>query len=73
MEGKLFRFTWGYVCMNSRTVVENVSGEGSARDIVDLRKRVVRLEVQVADLAKRVESLSNYSCQLFDYLNNASR
>jgi uncharacterized protein YceH (UPF0502 family) len=59
--------------MTSRKGVENVPENGSARDIADLRERVVRLEVQVAELSKRVESLSNYNRQLFDYLNKPGR
>jgi uncharacterized protein YceH (UPF0502 family) len=39
------------------------------KEISELRERVVRLEIQVAELSKRVESLSNYSRQLFEYLS----
>lgn len=59
--------------MNSRKAAENMSENGSSKDITELRERIVRLEVQVTELSKRVESLSNYNRQLFDYLNKTSR
>jgi hypothetical protein len=59
--------------MTSRKVVEDVPESTSAKDITELRERVVRLEVQVAEITKRVESLINYNHQLFDYLNRTAR
>jgi hypothetical protein len=38
----------------------------------DLRERVVRLEVQVEDLIKRVDALQKYNRQLFEYLNQGN-
>jgi polyhydroxyalkanoate synthesis regulator phasin len=58
--------------MKTRRVAENLSEEACARDMVELRERVVKLEVQLAELTNRVESLSNYSPQLFEYLNKLS-
>lgn len=43
------------------------------RDIAELKERVTRLEVQFAEIVKRVDGLSNYARQLFDYLNRISR
>jgi uncharacterized protein YceH (UPF0502 family) len=53
--------------------VKNVPEDGSAKDMPDLRERVVRLEVQVAELSKRVESLSNYNHELYDYLTKPGK
>jgi predicted nucleic acid-binding Zn-ribbon protein len=39
------------------------------KEISELKERVIRLEIQLAELNKRVESLSNYSRQLFEYLS----
>jgi len=39
------------------------------KEIAELKERVIRLEIQLAELSKRVESLSNYSRQLFEYLS----
>ena len=52
--------------------VENLSEEIS-RDLADLRERVVRLEVQLADVTKRLDSLNSYTRQLYEYLNKSSR
>jgi len=46
-----------------------MSEKSYERDIAELRERVIRLEIQLAELSKRVESLSNYSRQLFEYLS----
>ena len=59
--------------MKARKVVENLSEESSARDLSDLRERVVRLEVQLADVVKRLDSLTSYTRQLYEYLNKSSR
>jgi hypothetical protein len=53
--------------------VENLSDETTARDLGDLRERVVRLEVQLADVIKRLDSLNSYTRQLYEYLNKSSR
>jgi uncharacterized protein YceH (UPF0502 family) len=45
----------------------------SEKDLSDLRERVVRLEVQVSEMNKRLESLSNYAKQLYEYLNKLGR
>jgi len=45
----------------------------TSKDLIELRERVVRLEVQMADILKRLDSLSNYSRQLYEYLNKSSR
>ncbi|MCP8307783.1 MAG: hypothetical protein H3Z52_14840 [archaeon] len=39
------------------------------RDIAELRERITRLEIQFAEIVKRVDGISNYTRQLFDYLN----
>jgi len=43
------------------------------KDLADLRERVVRLEVQMAEIAKRVEAINNYTHQLYEYLNKLGR
>jgi len=48
--------------------------EGEAgREALDLRERVVRLEVKVEELTKRIDSLSNYAKELYNYLQKQSR
>jgi hypothetical protein len=59
--------------MKARKGVENLSDETSARDLGDLRERVVRLEVQLADVIKRLDSLNSYTRQLYEYLNKSTR
>jgi hypothetical protein len=70
---KLFSVHQHCVCMSSRKVVGGMPEDISARDMAELRERVVRLEVQMAEIAKRVEQLSSYNRQLFDYLNKSGR
>ncbi|MEM3626878.1 MAG: hypothetical protein QXZ25_02510 [Candidatus Bathyarchaeia archaeon] len=43
------------------------------RDLTELRERVVRLEVQLAEMNKRLDALSNYTRQLYEYLTRLSR
>jgi prefoldin subunit 5 len=38
------------------------------KEINDLRERVIRLEVQITEMNKRVEALSSYTRQLYEYL-----
>jgi uncharacterized protein YlxW (UPF0749 family) len=38
----------------------------------DLRDRVLKLEMQVEDLQKRVDKLTAYSRELYNYLNQTS-
>lgn len=47
--------------------------EGTNGDLVELRERVVRLEVQLAEMNKKIESLTSYTRQLYEYLNKQSR
>lgn len=42
-------------------------------ELTELRERVVRLEVQVAELTKKLESLTNYTRQLYEYLSRVNR
>jgi predicted nucleic acid-binding Zn-ribbon protein len=70
---KLFRSFGGYLSMKTRKAVENVSDEISGKDLADIRERIVRLEVQLADVIKRLDNLSSYTRQLYDYLNRSSR
>ena len=37
-------------------------------EIVDIRERIVKLEMKVEELTKRVYSLSNYTKELYKYL-----
>jgi hypothetical protein len=45
----------------------------SGKDLADLRERVVRLEVQMAEITKRMETINSYTRQLYEYLNKQSR
>jgi hypothetical protein len=37
-------------------------------EIVDIRERIVKLELKVEELTKRVDSQSNYMKELYKYL-----
>jgi len=45
-----------------------MSEEDVRKEIMELRERVVRLEVKVEELTKRIDSIANYSKQLYEYL-----
>jgi len=45
-----------------------MSEEDIVKEVMALRERIVRLEVKVEELAKRVDSIANYSKQLYEYL-----
>ncbi len=45
----------------------------TGREVSDLRERVVRLEVKVEELGKRMDSLSNYAKELYNYLQKQSK
>ena len=45
----------------------------AGREISELRERVVRLEVKLEELGKRFDSLSNYTKELYNYLQKQSR
>jgi len=49
--------------------------EGEAKkEVTDLRERVVRLEVKLEELSKRIDSVANYTRELYNYLQKqASR
>jgi len=38
------------------------------KDMIELRERVVRLETKLEELTKRVDRLSKYTKDLYDYL-----
>lgn len=52
---------------------EDLSEKSIEQSLIDLRERVVRLEVQLAETNKRIEAVSNYTRQLYDYLNKLDR
>ena len=39
----------------------------------ELRERVLRLEIKMEEIQKKVDSLASYSRQLYDYLNRQQR
>ncbi|MCK4440109.1 hypothetical protein KAU85_03905 [Candidatus Bathyarchaeota archaeon] len=45
-----------------------MSEEDVRKEVMELRERVVRLEVKVEELTKRIDSIANYSKQLYEYL-----
>lgn len=59
--------------MKAKKVVEDLSEKTFERDLTELRERVVRLEVQLAEMNKRLDALSNYTRQLYEYLTRLSR
>lgn len=57
--------------MKAQKAVKNVSDQTTAKDLSELRERVVRLEVQMTDVIKRLDSINNYTRQLYEYLNKS--
>jgi len=57
--------------MKDQNNSEDLSEKTYAKELADLRERIVRLEVQLAEVTKRVDALNNYTRQLFDYLNRS--
>ncbi|MCJ7424514.1 hypothetical protein MUP01_09650 [Candidatus Bathyarchaeota archaeon] len=55
--------------MRTRKVEGDLSDRSFEQDLSELRERIVRLEVQLAEVIKKVDGLSSYTRQLFDYLN----
>jgi len=45
--------------------------EGNQGDLTELRERIVRLEVRLEELNKRVDSLASYAKELYNYLQKA--
>ena len=45
-----------------------MSEEEIKKEVMNLRERVVRLEVKVEELTKRIENIANYTKQLYEYL-----
>jgi len=52
---------------------EDLSDKTLERELSDLRERVVRLEVQMTEMSKKIEATHNYTRQLYEYLNQSSR
>jgi len=48
--------------------VMSMSEEEIKKEVTDLRERVVRLEVKLEELTKRVDGVANYTKQLYEYL-----
>jgi hypothetical protein len=55
--------------VRNQKVVKDLPERSLEQDLGDLRERVVRLEVQLTEVTKRVDSLTSYTRQLFEYLN----
>jgi hypothetical protein len=55
--------------MKTRKVEGDLSDRSFEQDLSELRERIVRLEVQLVEVSKKVDGLSSYTRQLFDYLN----
>lgn len=41
-------------------------------ELVDLRERIVKLEIKVEDMSKRIDNTQNYLKQLYAYLQQQS-
>jgi hypothetical protein len=50
-----------------------MSGFDAQNEIILLRERATRLETQLEELTRRVDSLQSYSRQLYDYLQKQRR
>jgi hypothetical protein len=57
--------------VRTQKVVKDLPERSLEQDLADLRERVVRLEVQLTEVTKRVDSLTSYTRQLFEYLNKS--
>jgi hypothetical protein len=57
--------------VRNQKVVKDLPERSLEQDLADLRERVVRLEVQLTEVTKRVDSLNSYTRQLFEYLNKS--
>jgi hypothetical protein len=57
--------------VRNQKVVKDLPERSLEQDLADLRERVVRLEVQLTEVIKRVDSLTSYTRQLFEYLNKS--
>jgi hypothetical protein len=57
--------------VRNQKVVKDLPERSLEQDLADLRERVVRLEVQLTEVTKRVDSLTSYTRQLFEYLNKS--
>ena len=57
--------------MRNQKVVKDLPERSLEQDLADLRERVVRLEVQLAEAIKRIDALNSYTRQLFEYLNRS--
>ncbi|MEM1563827.1 MAG: hypothetical protein QW161_04055 [Candidatus Bathyarchaeia archaeon] len=45
-----------------------MSEENIRKEVMELRERIVKLEVKFEELAKRVDNLSTYARELYNYL-----
>jgi len=41
-------------------------------ELIELRERIMKLELKVEDLTKRVDNMQNYMKQLYTYLQQSS-
>ncbi len=50
-----------------------MSGLDVQNEIIQLRERVTRLETRLDELVKKVDAMSGYQRQLYDYLQSQRR
>lgn len=43
------------------------------KELADLRERVARLEAKADEMSKRLDALSNYAKELYQYIQKLSR
>jgi len=48
---------------------EDMSDKSLERELSELRERIVRLEVQMTEMTKKIEAMNNYTRQLYEFLN----
>ena len=58
---------------NENIEVFKLARESDTREVSELRERIVRLEVKVEDHTKRIDSLSNYTKELYEYLQKVRK
>ncbi len=66
---KLLRH-FGAYSLKQKGCMYKLSEKPYDQDMAALRERVVRLEVQITELTKRVDGLTSYTRQLFEYLRS---
>lgn len=58
-----------YSWLSIGTRVVSMSEDNNRKELMELRERVAKLEVKLEELTKRLESVVNYTKELYNYLS----